>query len=101
MLNISHLENLNNLVDSWKDLNTSLFTNSKLDIEEFKSLFFETWRYLISSKQTEETLQRSDMELLTLLSPIIWYNDVYPSEIGKSQFDACICFVKGLLTTIS
>ena len=98
-MNIKRNEIFNELCDCWEELNENLFYDNKFDLEKFKALFKNTWQYFFSAEPDNEKISLRDAELFGLMTPITWLNN-YPEGATCSQFDACVCFVKGLCKSI-
>ncbi|MDD6483620.1 MAG: hypothetical protein PUF72_03475 [Clostridiales bacterium] len=98
-MNTNRNDTLNELIEHWEEFNENLFYDNRIDLEEFKALFTQTWRYFSSAEPDDERISLRDTELLGLMTPITRLN-CYPDETACSQFDACVCFVKGLCQSI-
>ena len=80
------------LIKKWSDL-------SDIDLNEFKALFVDTWRFFMESEYDTKRISLKNARLLCLLNRII-FEDSYIEAFRCSEYDACMCFVKGLCDSI-
>lgn len=94
-------ERYSRLTDQWEELADRLIGEDLLDIKEFRSLFAETWQYLITS--TAELygsgLNPADLAILSRLAVLAFYRN-YPRSILPWEFEACQKIAEGLLQTL-
>lgn len=87
------------LTDRWDDFNMELVCDRKMDLDEFRELFLDTWRYFMTQEADETKLNRDGAALLTAMVPITAQMD-YPSGVSDYTSDACTTYVRGLIRSI-
>ena len=86
------------LVQRWKDFNMKLFADFEMDINEFKSLFKDTWRYF-SDAEDKEKMYIYDAELMSEMTPVTYLKQ-YPDGVGENQCQVAIRFVSEFLINL-
>ena len=86
------------LVDQWTDLLTELVDSFTLDIEGFKTLFCDTWRYFMQYGQ-EGSVDSRDLQLTNRMACLAFFNN-YPENIKPGMFHAVTAIARGFLESL-
>ena len=87
------------LTERWNDFNMELVCDSQMELDEFRALFLDTWRYFMTQEAEEEKLTRDGAALLAAVVPITAQTD-YPSGASDYTSDACTTYARGLIQSI-
>lgn len=87
------------LTDRWDEFNMELVCDRKMDLDEFRKLFLDTWHYFMTQEAEEAKLTRDGAALLTAIVPITAQTD-YPSGVSDYTSDACTTYARGLIRSV-
>ncbi len=82
----------------WKDFNEKLFYDYTMDINEFKSLFKDTWHYFYTAEDKDK-MYRCDAELMSQMTPMVYFNQ-YPENIEVNWYQAATRLVSEFITNL-
>ena len=83
------------LVENWYSLCYDLFYDNNLDIEKFKKIFVETWKYIIEQNCEIGVVTMKVAEILGYIKAFQSCS-VYPCNISSAEFETCTDFADGL-----
>lgn len=69
------------LTERWNDFNMELVYDNQMDLDKFRALFLDTWRYFMTQEAEEAKLTRDGAALLAAIVPITAQTD-YPSGVS-------------------
>ena len=87
------------LTNRWNDFDMELVYDSQMELDEFRALFLDTWRYFMTQEAEEAKLTRDGAALLTAIVPITAQTD-YPSGVSDYTSDACTTYARGLIRSV-
>lgn len=87
------------LTERWNDFNMELVYDSQMELDEFRALFLDTWRYFMTQEAEEAKLTRDGAALLAAIVPITAQTD-YPSGVSDYTSDACTTYARGLIRSV-
>lgn len=87
------------IAEKWISILVHIEYHSKFDVEEFKTLFKETWQYFMNHVGVIE-ICREDMKIVNYMNRFLAQLD-YMDNIPNWEISTCCLFLEGLIETIS
>ena len=89
------------LIDKWCCLCEDLFCDFELNVEEYKKLFAETWKYFIEQNCESGIVTLKTAEILGYIKSF-QSCPLCPGNVSSAEFETCRDFADGLfLSTVN